>query len=47
MAGYAVKIEEPEENPEGFFFVEKEQMENRYSIPAAFAAYTEYFKYRF
>ncbi len=47
MAGYAVKIEEPEEEPEGCFFVEKEQMEERFSIPAAFAAYTEYFKHRF
>lgn len=47
MAGYAVKIEEPDKEPEGFFFVEKEQMEERYSIPAAFGAYTEYFKHRF
>lgn len=47
MAGYAVKIEEPEEEPEGFFFVEKAQMEEKYSIPAAFGAYTEYFKHRF
>jgi len=47
MAGYAVKIEEPEEKPEGLFFVEKAEMESRYSIPAAFVAYTEYFKHRF
>lgn len=47
MAGYAVKIEEPEQVPEGFFFVEKEQMEEHYSIPAAFGAYTEYFRHRF
>ena len=47
MAGYAVKIEEPEESPEGIFFVEKEEMETRYSIPAAFGAYTEYFRHRF
>ncbi|MCI8599653.1 MAG: A/G-specific adenine glycosylase [Lachnospiraceae bacterium] len=46
MAGYEVKIEEPTQEPEGFFFVEKEQMEERYSIPAAFEAYTEYFKNR-
>jgi A/G-specific adenine glycosylase len=45
MAGYAVKIEEPEKEPDGMFFVEKEQMEEKYSIPAAFAAYTEYFKH--
>ncbi len=47
MAGYAVKIEEPDKEPEGFFFVEKAQMEDTYSIPAAFGAYTEYFKHRF
>ena len=47
MAGYAVKIEEPEKEPEGFFFVEKAQMEESYSIPAAFGAYTEYFKHHF
>lgn len=47
MAGYAVKIEEPGEEPEGFIFVEKAQMEEKYSIPAAFGAYTEYFKHRF
>ena len=47
MAGYAVKIEEPDKEPEGFFFVEKAQMEDIYSIPAAFGAYTEYFKHRF
>lgn len=45
MAGYAVKIEEPDREPEGFFFVEKEQMEESYSIPAAFGVYTEYFKH--
>ncbi len=47
MAGYAVKIEEPEGEPEGLFFVEKAQMERQYSIPAAFGAYTEYFKHLF
>lgn len=47
MAGYAVKIEEPDQEPEGFFFVEKAQMEENYSIPSAFGAYTEYFKHRF
>ena len=29
---------------EGIFFVEKEQMEEKFSIPAAFGAYTQYFK---
>lgn len=47
MAGFAVKVEEPDADPEGMFFVEREQMEERYSIPAAFGAYTEYFKHRF
>jgi A/G-specific adenine glycosylase len=47
MAGFAVKIDEPDQEPEGFFFVEKAQMEETYSIPAAFSAYTEYFKHCF
>lgn len=47
MIGYAVKIEEPEGEPEGIFFAEKKQLEERYSVPAAFGAYTEYFKHRF
>lgn len=44
MAGYAVRIEEPDQEPKELFFVEKEQMEKQYSIPAAFGAYMEYFK---
>lgn len=49
MEGYVVKVEEPEQqgNPEKLFFVEKQQVEEKYSIPAAFAAYTEYFKHRY
>lgn len=57
MAGYVVKVEEPEQqehdpsdepdSPGKLFFVEKQQMEETYSIPAAFAAYTEYFKHRY
>ena len=57
MAGYAVKVEEPEpeqfaEHPgrrekDGIFFVEKRQMEETFSIPAAFSAYTRYFRERF
>lgn len=47
MAGFLVKIEEPDKEPEDFFFVEKAQMEETYSIPAAFGAYTEYFKHHF
>ena len=59
MAGYVVKVEDPEipdrqtdeaaqaASPGKLFFVEKQQMEEKYSIPAAFAAYTEYFKHRY
>lgn len=57
MEGYVVKVEEPEQqendasdshdSPGKLFFVEKQQMEETYSIPAAFAAYTEYFKHRY
>ena len=57
MAGYAVKVEEPEpeqfaEHPgrrekDGIFFVEKRQMEETFSIPMAFSAYTRYFRERF
>ena len=50
MAGYAVKVEEPapEQNRQNeFFFVEKKQMEEIYSIPAAFSAYTKYFRERY
>ena len=50
MAGYMVKVEEPaskRNGPEDFFFVEKKQMEETYSIPAAFSAYTGYFKERY
>jgi len=46
MAGYVVKIEEPEQNPKDIFFVEKQEMERKFSIPTAFAAYTGYFKER-
>ena len=54
-----MKVEEPEmpagetavaaqaDSPEKLFFVVKQQMEEKYSIPAAFAAYTEYFKHRY
>ena len=47
MAGYAVKIEEPEQTENDIFFVEKEEMQRTYSVPSAFGAYTEYFKHRF
>lgn len=56
MAGYVVKVEETKETEEpksedavqkGIFFAEKDQMERRYSIPAAFSAYTQYFRERY
>lgn len=46
MSGYAVLVEEPEsgrsEKEENLFFVEAEDSQERYAIPAAFAAYTGY-----
>ncbi len=51
MAGYAVKVEETEDigaqKEEGLFFVEKEQIEKTYSIPAAFGAYVRYFRQKY
>ena len=49
MLGYLVQIEEPEMNPgkepeEGFLFVEKEDMDRKYSIPSAFGAYVKYLR---
>ena len=49
MCGYLVRIEEPEMNEslkpeEGLVFVEKEEMERRYSIPSAFEYYVNYLK---
>lgn len=47
MIGYAVKIEEPEDGFGDLLFVEKKELEEQYSVPAAFGAYAEYFKHRF
>ena len=49
MLGYLVRLEEPEMDPsqqpeDGLLFVEREEMERKYSIPAAFGAYVEYLK---
>lgn len=49
MLGYLVRIEEPEMNPgqtpdTGLLFVEKEELERRYSIPAAFEFYVKYLR---
>ena len=50
MAGYAVKVEEPQEEGgarDSLFFVDREEMEKTYSIPSAFGAYTGYFRERY
>ena len=47
MRGYLVRLEEPETDQgsaEGLLYVEREAMEQTYSIPAAFGAYVEYLK---
>ena len=49
MLGYLVRMEEPEMKPgqqpgEAFLFVEKEEMEQKFSIPSAFGAYVRYLR---
>lgn len=41
MTGYAITVEEPEQETE-YLFVEPRETEEKYPIPAAFAAYTKY-----
>ena len=41
MKGYAVRVEELEEETEGLLFVERESVEKEYPIPSAFAAYAK------
>lgn len=41
MTGYLVSVEEPQEETE-YLFIEPEETEKQYAIPAAFAAYTKY-----
>ena len=41
MQGYAILIEEPEDMPD-FIYVEAATSEQKYAIPAAFAAYAKY-----
>ena len=41
MSGYAVRVEELEEETEGLLFVERETVEKEYPIPSAFAAYAK------
>jgi len=45
MTGYAVSLEETENmdlNEEGLFFIEAKETEEKYPVPAAFAAYARY-----
>lgn len=44
MTGYAVRVDELErsEDKSGLLFVEREETQDRYAIPAAYAAYTRY-----
>lgn len=43
MTGYAVRLEETEDmEASGFLFIETRETEDKYPIPAAFAAYAEY-----
>ena len=49
MLGYLVRIEEPEMTPlqqpkEELLFVEKEEMDRKFSIPSAFGAYVRYLR---
>lgn len=46
MTGYVVRVDELMENRSGMLFVETADSEERYPIPAAFAAYTKYMNIR-
>ncbi|MDO4634133.1 MAG: A/G-specific adenine glycosylase [Eubacteriales bacterium] len=46
MIGYQIRIEEPEEYEEKYLFVEPEETEKNYPIPAAFSAYVRYLDIR-
>lgn len=46
MTGYVVRVDELTENKSGMLFVEISDSEERYPIPAAFAAYTKYMNIR-
>lgn len=46
MTGYVVRVDELAENTSGMLFVEVKDSEERYPIPAAFAAYTQYMNLR-
>ena len=42
MTGYAVRVEELEEETDGMLFVERKTIEENYPIPSAFAAYAKH-----
>ena len=42
MTGYAIRVAELDEVPDGLLFTEPEQAKERYPIPSAFEAYTQY-----
>ncbi|NBH15437.1 A/G-specific adenine glycosylase [Lachnospiraceae bacterium] len=46
MSGYVVRVDELTENKSGMLFVEAADSEEKYPIPAAFAAYTKYMNIR-
>lgn len=46
MTAYVVRVDELAENKSGMLFVEAKDSEERYPIPAAFAAYTKYMNIR-
>ncbi len=48
MAGYAIRVDELERTKDesGFLFIEREEAQDRYAIPAAYAAYTRYLNIR-
>ena len=39
MSGYLIQVAGMEQTPEGLLLVEKEQLQRKYAIPAAYAAY--------
>ena len=47
MTGYAIRVDELEkQGPKEFIFAHPEEIQKKYSIPAAFEAYTKYVNIR-
>ena len=46
MIGYAIRVDELEEQDDSLLFVDVHQTEEKYPIPAAFSAYTKYMRIR-